>query len=102
MILGIMEDIDIIISHEVLGQDDIVLLASDGVIDSQNVDGENYGIEQFEKFLESRRDSSSEELVNSIVEEIELFSKDVEPGDDRTILAFRIINANRNIESDIS
>ena len=102
MILGIMEDIEIIISHEVLNQDDIVLLASDGVIESQNIDGENYGIEQFEKFLESRRDSSAEELVNSIIEEIELFSKNAEPGDDRTILAFRIININQNIDSDLS
>lgn len=102
MILGIMEDIDIIISHEVLSQDDILLLASDGVIESQNVDGENYGIEQFEKFLESRRESSAEELVNSIIEEIELFSKDTEPEDDRTILAFRIKKVNQKIDKNLS
>lgn len=90
MILGIMEDIEIIISTEVLDQDDVVLLASDGVIECQNIDGENYGIEQFENFLESRRDKSAEALVNSIIEEIECYSKDAEPGDDRTILAFRI------------
>jgi serine phosphatase RsbU (regulator of sigma subunit) len=90
MILGIMEDIEIITSTEVLDQDDVVLLASDGVIECQNIDGENYGIEQFENFLESRRDKSAEELVNSIIKEIERYSKDTEPGDDRTILAFRI------------
>ncbi|MHC4104708.1 MAG: PP2C family protein-serine/threonine phosphatase [Planctomycetota bacterium] len=102
IILGIMEDIDITTSHEVLNQGDIVLLASDGVIENQNVDGENYGIEQFEKFLESRRDSSAEELVNSIIEEIELFAKDAEPGDDRTILAFRIKQVNEKIDKDLS
>jgi serine phosphatase RsbU (regulator of sigma subunit) len=90
MILGIMEDIEIIISNEVLDRDDIVLLTSDGVIECQNIDGENYGIEQFENFLESRRDKSVEELVNLIIEEIERYSKDAEPGDDRTVLAFRI------------
>ena len=90
MILGVMEDIEIITSYEVLNKDDIVLLASDGVIESQDIDGENYSIEQFENFLESRRDSSAEELVNSIIEEIERYSKDAEQGDDRTILAFRI------------
>ena len=95
MILGIMEDIDVITSHEVLNQGDTVLITSDGVIENQNVDGENYGIEQFEKFLETRRDSSAEELVNSIIEEIELFAKDTEPGDDRTILAFRINKVNQ-------
>jgi sigma-B regulation protein RsbU (phosphoserine phosphatase) len=102
MILGIMEDIDVITSHEVLNQGDTVLITSDGVIENQNVDGENYGIEQFEKLLESRRDSSAEDLVNSIIKEIELFSKDAEPGDDRTILAFRIKKVNRKIDSDIS
>jgi serine phosphatase RsbU (regulator of sigma subunit) len=68
----------------------------------QNIIGENYGIEQFEKFLESRRNSSAEELVNSIIEEIELFSKDAEPGDDRTILAFRIKKVNEKIDKDLS
>jgi serine phosphatase RsbU (regulator of sigma subunit) len=102
IILGIMEDIDITTSHEVLNQDDIVLLASDGVIENQNVDGENYGIEQFVKFLESHRDSSAEELVNSIIEEIELFSNNAERGDDRTILAFRIKKVNQKIDSDSS
>ena len=102
MILGIMEDIDITTSHEVLNQGDTVLLASDGVIENQNIDGENYGIEQLEKFLESRRDRSAEELVNSIVEEIELFSKDAKPGDDRTILTFRINKVNQKIDSDLS
>jgi sigma-B regulation protein RsbU (phosphoserine phosphatase) len=92
MILGVMEDIDIITSHDILNQGDIVLLASDGVIESQDVDGDNYGIEQFEKFLKSRQDNSAEELVNSIIEEIECYSKDAEQGDDRTILAFRIKN----------
>jgi serine phosphatase RsbU (regulator of sigma subunit) len=102
MILGITEDIDIIASYEVLNQDDTVLLASDGVIENQNIDGDSYGIEQFEKFLETRRDSSAEELVNSIVEEIECFSKDSKPGDDRTILAFRINKINHKINSDLS
>ena len=102
IILGITEDIDIITSYEVLNQGDTVLLASDGVIENQNVDGDSYGIEQFEKFLQTRRDSSAEELVNSIVEEIKFFSKDAEPGDDRTILTFRIKHISQKIESDLS
>ena len=102
IILGIMEDIDIATSSKVLNQGDIVLLASDGVIENQNVDGENYGIKQFEKFMETRRDSSAEELVNSIIEEIELFTKDAEPGDDRTILAFRIKQVNQMIDKELS
>lgn len=102
MILGIMEDIDIVISHEVLGPGDIILITSDGVIESQNIDGENYGIEQFEEFLENRRGSFAEELVSSIIKEIEIFSKDTEPGDDRTVLAFRIMNANKIIDTDLS
>jgi len=76
-----------------------VLSASDGVIESQNIDGENYGVEPFERFLESRRDCSSEELVHWIVEEIEVFSKDAEAGDDRTLLAFRVVESNQEIDS---
>jgi sigma-B regulation protein RsbU (phosphoserine phosphatase) len=91
VIFGILENVDVSVSHEVLNQDDIVLFASDGVIESQNVDGENYGIEPFERFLESRREYSAEKLVKSIIEEIERFSVDAEAGDDRTLLAFRVI-----------
>ena len=95
VILGIMENVDVTISHEVLHRGDIVLFASDGVVENQNVDAESYGIEAFERFLESQRTCSAEELVQSIIEEIERFSKDAEAGDDRTLLAFRVIECNK-------
>jgi serine phosphatase RsbU (regulator of sigma subunit) len=102
MILGVVEDIDITVSHEMLSRDDIVLLASDGVIENQNIDGENYGIERFERFLESRRDSSAKGLVDAIIEENESFTKDARAGDDRTILAFRVKKPERKGEKALS
>jgi sigma-B regulation protein RsbU (phosphoserine phosphatase) len=102
VILGILKEIDVNISHVVLSQDDVVVFASDGVIESQNVDGENYGIEPFERFLESRREEPAEKLVQSVIEEIKSFSKDTEAGDDRTLLAFRVINGNPENQSNES
>jgi sigma-B regulation protein RsbU (phosphoserine phosphatase) len=102
VILGIMENIDIMTSHEILNQGDIVLFASDGVIENQNIDGESYGIEPFERFLENHREEPADQLVRTIIEEIENFAKDAEAGDDRTILAFRVVKVNRESESNVS
>ena len=102
VILGIMAEIDVIVSHEVLSQGDVVLFASDGVIENQNIDAESYGIDSFESFLQSHREEPAEQLVHSIIEEIENFAKDAEAGDDRTILAFTVVKVSRESESNMS
>jgi sigma-B regulation protein RsbU (phosphoserine phosphatase) len=90
MILGIEPTIVIKSSELLLDAGDTILLASDGLVENRNVNGELYGIDRFEQFVNANRQDGVEALVGLAVNEMEAFSKDAEPSDDRTILAFQI------------
>jgi serine phosphatase RsbU (regulator of sigma subunit) len=90
VILGILERIKIESAECKLGSGDIVLFVSDGLIEAQNIDGETYGLDEFEDLLKSKRPGSPGQLVSFIMDEIGRYSKDAEQTDDRTILAFQV------------
>jgi sigma-B regulation protein RsbU (phosphoserine phosphatase) len=90
VILGIQERIKIESARCKLGPSDIVLFVSDGIIEAQNIDGDNYGLDEFGDLLKSKHSGSPSQLVDFIMDEIGRFSKDAEQMDDRTILAFQV------------
>jgi sigma-B regulation protein RsbU (phosphoserine phosphatase) len=90
LIIGVEENITIVTSRQTLKPEDIILFVSDGVVENQNADGEQYGTDRFEKFLDAKRQRPVRDLVKLIVNETEAFPKGAEQSDDRTILAFQI------------
>jgi serine phosphatase RsbU (regulator of sigma subunit) len=90
LLMGVDRDTEIESSRLTLGAGDIVLFASDGVVENQNAQGELYGTERFDAFLQAQRGGSVRKLVNSIVEEWRSFSTDAKQTDDRTVLALQI------------
>jgi serine phosphatase RsbU (regulator of sigma subunit) len=89
VILGIMERIEVESAECKLRSGDIVLFVSDGLVEAQNIDGEIYGLDEFEDLLKSKHPGSPGQLVDFIMDEIGRFSKNAEQTDDRTILAFQ-------------
>jgi serine phosphatase RsbU (regulator of sigma subunit) len=90
LIMGVEENITIVTAGQTLKSEDIVLFVSDGVVENQDADGEQYGTDRFEKFLDVKRQRPVRDLVKLIVNEMEAFPKGAEQSDDRTILAFQI------------
>jgi serine phosphatase RsbU (regulator of sigma subunit) len=90
LLMGISRDIDIEPSRLTLSAGDIVLFASDGVVDNQSAGGETYGVDRFGRFLRGNRNGSVQNLVDAIVNEWQTYSKDAKQTDDRTILALQI------------
>jgi len=90
LLMGVNREIEIEPSRLTLGAGDIVLFASDGIVENQNTEGEIYGTERFGNFLQARRGGSVQSLVESIVNECRAFSKDAKQTDDRTVLALQI------------
>jgi sigma-B regulation protein RsbU (phosphoserine phosphatase) len=90
MILGIKDNIEIKSAEFKLEAGDIVLFVSDGIIEAQNEEGDNFGLGTLEDLLKSREAGRPGELVSSIMNEIGKFSKDAEQTDDRTMLAFQV------------
>jgi len=92
LLMGVDRDIEIKPSRLTLGAGDIVLFASDGIVENQNAEGEFYGTDRFGEFLQAQRGGSVQNLVESIVEEWRTFSTNAKQTDDRTVLALQIKN----------
>lgn len=92
LLMGVLEDIVPETSCLTLKPGDTVLFVSDGIVENQNSDGQQYGTERFEEFMRTRCRGSVKDMVRYIVDETETFSKGTSQSDDRTVLAFRIKN----------
>ena len=63
LLMGVEQDIEIKPSRLNLGPGDIVLFASDGVVENQNSEGQIYGTDRFATFLQAQRGGSVQGLV---------------------------------------
>jgi len=66
---------------------DILLLYTDGLIEMENRKGDEFGIEKLSDALKRGCDSSSEELVSAIRDEVVAFSNGMSQTDDITLIA---------------
>lgn len=66
---------------------DILLLYTDGLIESLDRDGDEYGVDRLSRALETHCDLSSDELVHSITAEVLEFSEGMAQTDDITLIA---------------
>jgi sigma-B regulation protein RsbU (phosphoserine phosphatase) len=90
LLMGISRDIDIKTSRMTLNPGDIVLFASDGIVENHNAEGKIYGVDRFEHFLQDNRGGPVNSLVDAIENEWQTYSKDAKQNDDRTVLALQI------------
>jgi len=74
-----------------LGRGDLVLLYSDGVIESRAPSGEFYGLERLTAALPAiAREATSQAVVERICEEVRAFAGTAEQHDDITVVALRL------------
>ncbi len=91
MVMGIVDSPQIATSTCTLELGDMLLLVSDGIVENPDVDGDIYGAEKFEAFVQGQRELSTSALVEIISEEARVRSSGMKQSDDRTVLAFRIV-----------
>ena len=68
---------------------DCVLLYSDGVVEAQNADGEDFGDERLLAIARASLDQPSAMIVDAIIDAIDRFVGDVPQFDDITVLVLR-------------
>jgi sigma-B regulation protein RsbU (phosphoserine phosphatase) len=66
---------------------DILLLYTDGVIECENPDGDEFGIERLCQVLVENHERSSQELVNAIMADLRTFAAGGAQSDDITLIA---------------
>ena len=80
-----------------LNINDILILYTDGVTESQNANDEDFGEERFRKIIADNCDSELSDLSRKIFNEVSLFSQDKEQHDDITLVLFKWKNFNKMI-----
>ncbi len=90
MVLGVIEDLELEVDHLELARGDMMLLATDGLIEAVNPDGEMFTAERAEEVLGSYPVETADHLVKRVNENVGRFVQDAAQTDDRTILAFRV------------
>ncbi|MBF0274908.1 MAG: SpoIIE family protein phosphatase [Nitrospinae bacterium] len=76
-------------SSQQLKDGDMLVLYTDGISEASNPSGKMYGEKRFFTLLEKNRNKSNEELIKSVMKDVETFVKGTPFNDDITILAFQ-------------
>lgn len=87
--LGMFCEEHFILSEEKLDSGDTIFLYTDGLVEAQNVSGNEYGKEQLLKILSENCSSPPEKLVSACIENLRTFQFDAPRTDDVTIMAIR-------------
>lgn len=88
--LGVLDDGIFPLGPEIpMNPGDLVLLGTDGIIESMDYRGEQFGMSRLEQLLRKLAGAPVSEIVRSIGREVELYYVGDSPPDDLTVLALR-------------
>lgn len=80
--------------HAVLGAGDVMVLYTDGIVESMDGDGEEYGRERLIDVLRRTHKSSATEICNAVVQDVQSFDAGL-ARDDRTLLVVKATGPGR-------
>lgn len=75
---------------------DIIILYTDGVINSRDSSGMHYGIEKLESNILILNDLNSQELVSSLLSNISIYEGENHQSDDITLMALKFLSETKN------
>jgi phosphoserine phosphatase RsbU/P len=70
---------------------DMIILFTDGVINSKDGKNQHYGTERLEKNIQNLNDHSAEEVAGRLIKSIEIYEGDEKQSDDITLLTVRYL-----------
>ncbi len=89
-VLGMFAKSEFKIREEKLKKGDIIVLYTDGVIEAENIDNEQFSIDRLKKALIKHSGKDTEIIKNKIMEELKEFTESNQFVDDITFVIFRI------------
>ena len=87
--IGMFDSLTCAMNPVTLAAGDVLVLYTDGVIEAENSQGEEFGMERLSSLIRQGHMLSSDELMNHILESIADFSRNVGFEDDVTILVVK-------------
>lgn len=77
---------------------DVIVLYSDGMLDAENDHDEMFDMDRLAAVLQQNRRCSAATIVESVLKSVSAFQGGVEHFDDETVIALRVIDAQRPID----
>lgn len=71
---------------------DTIVLYTDGLVEANDKDNEEYEMERFEETLLACRDLSAKEITEKLIESVDLFASNVPQFDDITVFVFKFLD----------
>jgi sigma-B regulation protein RsbU (phosphoserine phosphatase) len=69
---------------------DLLVLASDGITETQGESGEEYGVRRLRELIESHPEASASELLDALFADVHEFSAGARQKDDRTLIVVKV------------
>jgi serine phosphatase RsbU (regulator of sigma subunit) len=91
LIFGIMRDIHFEQKSVILDPGDILLLYTDGIIEAEDHTGEFFGIERLSNLIQESADSPPQQIIDSIMEQVRIFTGMRHFNDDITLVVMKIL-----------
>ncbi len=91
LILGVLPEVGFEEKSVLLEPGDILLLYTDGIIESQNSSGEFFGMERLCRTVQLRRDDTPDAIISALFEDLDEFLEDAPPNDDITLVALKLL-----------
>ncbi len=88
-IIGAVEDIDFKEAKLVLDKGDTLFMYTDGVNEAMNIDFQEYGNDRLEKILTNLNKENSQQIIDTVSEDVNLFVGEAEQSDDITMMVFK-------------
>jgi len=77
---------------QVLKSGDIMVVFTDGITESRNPEGEEFGADRLAEVCRKNRKASASELIAEIYRELEVFTGNAPAGDDRTLVVVKRVS----------
>jgi phosphoserine phosphatase RsbU/P len=94
MPIGLFEGSEFFSNTFQLEEGDVLVMYTDGITDSESPSGEQWGRERFQSLLQACRDSTPNQIVRRVLEDISAFVRDSSQNDDMTLVVVAVENGN--------
>lgn len=88
--LGVSEKAGYQESQRKLASDQIILIGTDGIWESQNTEGQMFGKERFRNVIRTHASKTAKEILQTVIDEIEKFCHPLENEDDVTLVVIKV------------
>jgi len=88
--LGVSEKAGYQESRRKLAPGQIILIGTDGIWESQNTEGQMFGKERFRKVIRTHAAKAAQDILQSVIDEINQFCHPLENEDDVTLVVIKV------------